>query len=198
MNYQNYQQARDAAWRILIDCNVRELPVSMGAICKQLGVRLYSYQDAKQSIQNRGLSEVVTHTDGLSLYSNDTPIILFDNTLPPSRIRFTVAHEIGHIVLGHVMPGQATCRNREPSPNDDPAETAANQFAARLLAPACVLWGLNLHTPEEISRVCGISMTAARFRADRMQILYQRGKFLTSPLERLVYERFGEFINHQR
>lgn len=198
MNYKNYQQARDSAWRILIDCNVRELPVQINAVCKQLGVRLYSYQDAEQAIQNRGLSEVVTHTDGLSLYSNDTPIILFDNTLPPSRIRFTVAHEIGHIVLGHVIPGQVTCRNREPSQNDDPAETAANQFAARLLAPACVLWGLDLHTPEDISRVCGISLTAARFRADRMRILYQRGKFLTSPLERLVYEQFGEFINRQR
>lgn len=198
MNYQNYQQARDAAWRILIDCRVRKLPVSVNAICKHLGIRLYTYENAARAIQNRGLSEIVSQTDGLSFYSDETPIILFNQTLLPTRNRFTIAHEIGHIVLGHVNPGQATSRNREPAPDDDLAETAANQFAARLLAPACVLWGLNLHTPEEISKVCGISLTAARFRAERMEILYRRGKFLTSPLERQLYEQFSDFINRQR
>ena len=198
MNYQNYQQARDAAWRILIDCQAQELPVSVNAICKHLGVRVYSYQDAEQAIKRHNLAEIVSQTDGLSFYNGNTPVILFNQTLLPARNRFTIAHEIGHIVLEHVKPGQVTARNREPSPDDDPAETAANQFAARLLAPACVLWGLDLHTPEEISNVCGISMTAARFRSERMEILYQRGKFLTSPLERQLYEQFGDFINRQR
>ena len=198
MNYQNYQQARDAAWRILIDCQVRELPVSVNAICKHLGIRVYSYQDAEQAIKNGNLAEIANRTDGLSFYNRDAPVILFNQTLLPARNRFTIAHEIGHIVLGHVKPGQATLRNREPAPDDDSAETAANQFAARLLAPACVLWGLDLHTPEGISEACEISLTAARFRAERMEILYQRGKFLASPLERQLYEQFSDFINRQR
>ena len=197
MNYKNYQQARDAAWRILIDCDVRELPVSMGAICKRIGVRLYAYRDAEQLIRKLCIADIVSRTDGLSLYNGDTPVILFDGDLPVARARFTVAHEIGHIVLVHVSPGQATKRNREPAVNYDPLETAANQFAARLLAPACVLWGLNLHTPDEIAEACGISITAARFRADRMEILYHRGKFLTSPLERQVYEQFRDFIDRR-
>lgn len=192
--YKDYQQARDAAWRILIECKVRELPVSLNAICKHLGVRVFSYADAAQMIQKHGLTQIVAQTDGLSFYSKGTPIILFDQTLPLSRNRFTIGHELGHIVLGHVRPGQATLRNREPAPGDDPFETAANQFSVRLLAPACVLWGLGLHTPEEISEVCSISLASARFRAERMEILYKRGKFLTSPLERQLYEQFRGFI----
>ena len=97
-------------------------------------------------------------------------------------------------MLGHVRPGEHTRQNREPQPGDDPMEQAANRFAADLLAPACVLWGLDLHRPEDIAQVCKISIQAARFRAERMEILYQRDKFLLHPLERAVYQQFEPFL----
>ena len=71
-------------------------------------------------------------------------------------------------------------------------------FAARLLAPACVLWGLDLHTAEEISEACNISLQAAGFRAERMKELYRRNRFLTSPLERKLYDQFRDFIEQNR
>ena len=125
-------------------------------------------------------------------------MILFDQSKPSGRIRFTVAHELGHLVLGHVAPGQVTVINRDPTKTDSPLETAANQFAARLLAPACVLWGLGTYAAEEISELCHISVQAAKYRAKRMEILYKRNKFLTSPLERDVYEQFKPFIEEYR
>ncbi len=70
-------------------------------------------------------------------------------------------------------------------------------FAARLLAPACVLWGLRLHTWEEMADVCAISKPAAINRAARMEELYRRQKFLTSPLEQRVYEQFKPFIDEK-
>jgi len=192
MNYKDYQNARDAAWKILLDCGVERLPVDLKAICKQLGVRVRRYADV------RGLSDAAAQADGLTFFSWGKPVILYNQDRSPMRIRFTIAHELGHLVLGHVAPGQRTTVNREPSPADDPIETAANQFAARLLAPACVLWGLDVHTSEEISELCNISKQAAEFRAERMAVLYQRGKFLASPLERQVYERFLPFIKEGR
>ena len=77
-------------------------------------------------------------------------------------------------------------------------EREANVFASRLLAPACVLWALDVKTPEQIAALCRISHQSASFRAERMQILYQRNRFLSSPLERKVYEQFTEFIRHQK
>lgn len=192
MNYKDYQNARDAAWKILLDCGVDRLPVDLNDICKRLGVRVRRYADA------RGLSDTALQADGLTFFSWGKPVILYNQDRSPMRIRFTVAHELGHLVLGHVAPGRRTTINREPSPADDPIETAANQFAARLLAPACVLWGLDIHTSEEISELCHISQQAAEFRAERMAVLYQRGKFLTSPLERRVYEQFLSFIKEYR
>ena len=192
MNYKDYQNARDAAWKILLDCGVEQLPVDLKAICKQLGVRVRRYADV------RGMSDAALQADGLTFFSWGKPVILYNQDRSPMRIRFTIAHELGHLVLGHVAPGQRTTINREPSPADDPIETAANKFAARLLAPACVLWGLDVHTPEEISELCHISQQAAEFRAERMAVLYQRGKFLASPLERRVYEQFLPFIKEYR
>ena len=194
MSYKDYQKARDAAWRILLDCHINHLPVDLNVVCKQLGVCTASYNAARALIAERGLSDIAAKTDGLTFYAGDIPTILYNGSCTAGRIRFTVAHELGHIILGHVAPGGVTVVNREPAPGDIPPETAANQFAARLLAPACVLWGLGLHTPEEVARVCHISDQAAQFRADRMRALYKRDKFLLSPLEQRLYQQFLPFI----
>ena len=191
MSYKNYQNARDAAWRLLLDCGADRLPVDLNPICKRLGVRVFRYQSV------RGLPDVARTTDGMTFFHRGEPVILYDQSKSPERIRFTVAHELGHLILGHVSPGQRTTMNREPTPEDSPVETAANQFAARLLAPACVLWGLELHTAEEIAALCHISKQAAQFRAERMAILYERDKFLSSPLEQQVYRQFQSFIQER-
>lgn len=191
MNYKDYQNARDAAWRILIDCEVDRLPVDLNVVCRKLGVRLRSYLSADALVQKIG---ALGTTDGVLLFYRGEPLILYDSELTPGRVRFTVAHEIGHLVLGHVVPGQRTMVNREPSSGDNPMETSANQFAARLLAPACVLWGLGLHTADEITEACHISKQAARVRAERMEVLYVRNKFLLSPLEQEVYRNFLPYI----
>ena len=194
MNYRNYQNTRDAAWRILLDCKVDRLPVRLNDICRRLKIRVLAYGQNTKLIEQACLSQAVHRTDGLTFYIGETPIVLFDEKMLPARAKFTVAHELGHIILGHVKPGGVTTVNREPHPNDEPEERAANIFAARLLAPACVLWGLDVHTTEEIMELCHISRQAAQFRANRMEELYQRNKFLISPLEREVYQQFQPFI----
>ena len=194
MNYRDYQNARDAAWRILLDCGIDRLPVDLNIICRELGVKVLSYQKAARLIEKRNLEWITKDSDGLTFYADDLPVILYNSACPPGRVRFTVAHELGHLILMHVTPGVFLVERRELLPEKQPKEVAANQFAARLLAPACVLWGLDLHTAEEIREVCHISEQAALHRADRMRVLYKRGRFLTSPLERELYQRFEPFI----
>ena len=179
MNYKDYQNARDAAWKILLDCGVDRLPVEITQVCRKLGVHVRLY-------------EPTDGNDGVSLIHEGQPIILVSAKVPLARQRFTCAHELGHIILGHV--GVYQLRNREPDATDNQIEQAANVFASRILAPACVLWGCGAFGEEEISRLCNISRQAAGFRAKRMQELNRRGKFLTSHLEREVYSRFTPYI----
>ena len=181
MDYRDYQNARDAAWRILLDCNVDRLPIRTSAICKQLGIKLLEGEIPQ---------------DGYCFITDGIPHIVVRRDLPLPRKRFTAAHEIGHIVLGHV--GRYQLVNREPSGKDNPIEQSANVFASRLLAPSCVLWGVNAHTPEQIMEFCDISRQAAEFRAGRMEQLYQREKFLSSPMERELYRHFSDFIHHHQ
>ena len=194
MNYESYKRSRNAAWEILLACRVERLPVDLNIVLRHLEVRVYSYSRSRELLESTGLSEVAKQVSGLTFYAGDRPVILYNEAETPQRIRFTIGPELGHIVLGHVQPGEHTRQNREPRPGDSPAEQAANRFAADLLAPACVLWGLDLHRAEDIARVCKISIQAAQFRAERMEILYQRNKFLLHPLERAVYQQFESFI----
>ena len=71
-------------------------------------------------------------------------------------------------------------------------------FATRILAPACVLWGLDLHSPEDIARVCDIPLRVAQKRAVRMEVLYERNKFLISPTEQELYRQFYAFIQENK
>lgn len=197
MNYKDYQQARNAAWRILIDCGIDRLPVNPNDICRRLGCRVQTYETGARAIQAARLSGLAKTADGFTLMYKGTPFIFYRTDVPIGRQRFTVAHELGHVVLGHLGDGMVSTRNREPEPGDPEAEQQANVFAARLLAPACVLHALRALTPEKISALCGLSEQAARFRAARMQELEARRKFLTHPLEREVLEQFRGFIRRQ-
>ena len=179
MNYKDYKTARDKTWKLLIDLGISELPIRPGAICKSLGIAVR-------------FGDLPPDNDGISFFAGDKPVIVVSKGVPIPRQRFTVAHELGHILLGHV--GEYKFVNREPDPSDNPIEQAANVFASRLLAPACVLWGCGATSAEQIARLCDISLKAAQFRAERMAILYQRNKFLVSPLERDVYKQFAEYI----
>ncbi len=183
MNYHQYKETRDSVWQLLLDMDIKELPIKITGICRRLGiqVKLYVPQD-----ENSAECRMI----------NGTPLILVSENEPISRQRFSTAHELGHIVRGDI--GRYALVNREQLPTDNPIEQAANVFASRLLAPACVLWGCNAQTPEQIVQLCDISPTAAKYRMERMQRLYTRGRFLTSPLERAVFEQFQQYIaEHQ-
>jgi Zn-dependent peptidase ImmA (M78 family) len=194
MSYRHYQNARDAAWRTLLDCKIKSLPVKPSEICRHYGWILSDYAAGARSIQLLGLSALAKRTDGFCTVTDHHVYIFFDSSLPVGRQRFTVAHEIGHLLLGHVGPGLATVENREPTGSERTEERQANQFAARLLAPACVLHEIRALTPEEIQRVCGISHQAAAFRAQRMLELESRGKFYAHPLEKEVLTQFSSYI----
>lgn len=194
MNYKNYQDARDAAWKILIDSHADSLPVDIRAICRHLGCKLYSYDNGWRIINAFKLRDQTEKTDGFTVLYHGTPYIFYSRSVSETRQRFTIAHEIGHIVLGHVGEGKYTMINREPSPRDSTDETQANQFAARILAPACVLNALDAVEAEQISSLCGISHQSAEFRSNRMKQLRTRGKFMSHPLEREVMRQFEPFV----
>lgn len=93
-----------------------------------------------------------------------------------SRRRFTLAHEVGHICLGHLNDGYEQ-------------EALANHFASELLMPRVLVAELARRSgrppaPAEISAVFGVSLTAARLRIQSLQGGCNRK-------ESLLLERYG-------
>ena len=195
MNYEDYKRARDLSWRVLLNTGTRELPVKVSRICRGYGVTLRSYQVGAPLIRELGLEAQCDISDGFTVRSGDRCYVFYNMEQPPGRVRFTIAHELGHVLLGHLGDGEHTVYNRESSSENAPEEHTANVFASRLLAPACVLHALGAVTPEQIAAVCDISMAAARLRAGRMGVLEQRGKYGASPLERQVLAQFRSYID---
>ena len=183
MDYRRYKASRDLAWRVLLHEDISELPVKVVSLCKKMGIRVSYYTPMDEN-------------DGYSTILFGKPRIFVSRECSPARQRFTVAHELGHILLGHV--GEYRLVNREPNPRDNPIEQEANVFASRLLAPACVLWALDAWEPEQIAKLCDISLQSASFRAERLAKVRYRGRFLASPLERQVHDQFLTFIEKAR
>lgn len=73
--------------------------------------------------------------DGCSALDPKTnaPYILINSDKPRVRRRFTVAHELGHLALGHLLAGQVVVD--ETVGGTSPEEKQANAFAAGLLMP---------------------------------------------------------------
>lgn len=183
MIYGIYKNARNAAWQCLIDYNIASLPVNVMMIANKAGIKV---------IKNSTVNLLSANESGASFVHNNQWYIVYDNTDTRQRCRFTIAHELGHIFLGHKLKRDNKIQlfdKSEPS-----AEQEANIFASRLLAPACVIWGVGLKTADEIAKLCDISFTAAEIRAERMKTLYKRNKFLLNHLERKVYKNFENFI----
>lgn len=190
-NYDIYKEARDKSWQFLLENNVSSLPLPLSSICKRNGFKLMLDTNGYYLNQN---DKGVTFRRG-----NEWHILL--NPYDSVQVRrFTTAHELGHIYLQHPMYGGRYGRTFgvQRAVTQVPIEYQAERFAINILAPACVIYGLGLHKAEDIAKVCNISLSSARIRAERMEILYKRGKFLSSPLERKVFEMFENFIRSNK
>lgn len=125
--------------------------------------------------------------DGLTCVYKNNIFIIYKGLSNIGRLRFTIAHEFGHITLFHL----SNLANAE-------YEREANMFAARVLMPMCVIKECNANTPAQIASLCGVSLTAATFRAERLQLLLKRQKFYTSMYEVKVVKQFKNFIRRNK
>lgn len=75
-----------------------------------------------------------TPGEAMSLDLDDREVILADPSMGSRRFRFTLAHELGHLLLSH---GAAPCSTSAiHGRSADPQEQDANAFASELLMPS--------------------------------------------------------------
>ena len=102
-----YEELRNLAYDFLNEYTDGQLPINLVSIIDKINnLHLLKYTTfAKQ--HNLSMSEVIAflQSDDGALwyqYSTDTYILLYNDTIASKeRIRFTIAHELGHYVLRH-------------------------------------------------------------------------------------------------
>lgn len=148
-----------------------ELPVDLGVVASRLGVEVYE-------------REFIEQIDGFYLRLPDAPPIIAINSSyikPPTRRRFTLAHELGHHLLGRRLnPGKRLFFLDTASTGRGVLERACDRFAALLLMPDKLVsqhFEQLAYNPENRIRILserfGVSAWAMRRRLREMGLEYR-------------------------
>lgn len=133
--------------------------------------------------------------DGVSFVSdNGNPIIVINKTFCNDRKRFTIAHELGHLLM-HSVNNPAI-----PSHREKKLENEANKFASEFLMPAETilnsLFDLRLSYLAELKKYWLTSMSSIIRRAkDLGCISYDRYKYLNIEFSRKGWKKDESFVS---
>lgn len=153
--------------KLLRRCSIHKPPIRVEMIAKHLGAIL-RYEPFDDDIS------------GVLYRDKHSTIIGVSSLHHPNRQRFTIAHEIGHLVLHemevHVDKGyRVALRNSLSSQAVDPDEIEANRFAAELLMPSHFIEEdvqLFLHDVEDDAELAEL---AHKYRVSTQAMAYRLG-----------------------
>lgn len=121
------------------------IPMSPLNIAEKLGFHVIPYGELGKDGEKACLKY---NPNGFKLARNGIWYIYFNAKTPKGRARFTLLHEIGHIVLGHLQ-------------ESDIAEAEANFFAKFLIAPPVLINAINPNDYLDVAKAFGLSNEAA-------------------------------------
>jgi Zn-dependent peptidase ImmA (M78 family)/transcriptional regulator with XRE-family HTH domain len=117
-----------------------------------------------------GIALTIPHLDGreaFAVWAEDRPVIALGSTKSGDRLRFSVAHESGHLVLHQAPTAKAQ------------AESDAHKFAAELLMPRAQISAdldtfLTLDLLGRLKQKWGVSISALLLRARELGLIKRR------------------------
>ncbi|MFG2351503.1 ImmA/IrrE family metallo-endopeptidase [Streptomyces phaeochromogenes] len=165
-------RADTAAKALLAQFGVDEPPVDPGQLAEKLGVLVVP-------------QEMTDDVSGMLLRRGEQKVIGVNQAHVEARQRFTVAHELGHLLLHRGRPlildtqTRVNLRDTVSSKATDREEIEANRFAAALLAPEVMVRRevrqAQFQTVEDlVERLAdrfGVSHTAMNFRLMNLGII---------------------------
>lgn len=127
-NKTNSRKAKEEADCVLLSSNQFEFPLNIEKLLKDIkiaNIKIYMYSDTgiseSKKLKNSGF---VTENNGIYY-------VLYNDTIEnEGNYRFTLCHELGHIMLQHDLT----------KPNDRVQEAEADTFASELLMPESVIF----------------------------------------------------------
>ncbi|MEV4011922.1 XRE family transcriptional regulator [Nonomuraea angiospora] len=122
----------------------RDLAALATAHAAQKGIALWRCKDLAGAVEAAFGVDVRVHRladgfDGLSWSDDHSSLIVVGTSEVPARQRFTIAHELGHLLAGDDQGLHVDADIHDTDHKSKPSEKRANTFAAELLLPAEML-----------------------------------------------------------
>lgn len=131
----NSGAARKAAYSLLRKQGLHEPTLDdLVGIVTTLGFEIIDYsrdeedEDIKALIRELGISELTKTSRAFTYRKRDVKLLFLDDSMSADEKRYAIAHELGHVMLGHVNSGTGFFADMED-------EFEANEFAHYLLYP---------------------------------------------------------------
>ena len=141
--FPNYQQPIVEALAVLEDSGIDRFPVDLHVIQQQyrklFQIRSYGSYMKDSGFSRKECYQFFESEDGAAVFDGCCKFIVYYNEKKrKQRIRFTIAHEVGHIMLDHHQEYGKSILNRDGISKQlyKRLENEANCFARNLLSPA--------------------------------------------------------------
>lgn len=181
-NTPNYHKATNAAYELLIEQDLLEIPVSLSKILhihkQHIHLMTYSQMAARFNLSVNQYRELAPSEYGFTMKKGDYNYILYNEEKGYHTNRFTIAHEIGHIVLGHKTDDSVTARE-------------ANCFARNLLCPVPLIDTFNITEVKDYVGWFAISEIMAEYS---IKNLSSDRYYITDSLYNLVNDLIYTFM----
>lgn len=139
---------------LLVKHGVSELPLTIRKaeiIAQFSGWLLLTYDEGKEIIEACGAEDTAARYPAFTLIHNKQNVILFRANLSYEHKLFCILHEFGHIVLKHTAEKNVLGLMHTPEETAQ-LEREADDFAAEMLAPSCVMYALGIKSAHQLER----------------------------------------------
>jgi hypothetical protein len=160
-----WKRSVEIAQNFIFDIGIRCLPVDPFSLYAKSGWVLLTYAQAKMIYPNFNPNQIMKQkTDAKTFLKDGFYITIYNEKLHPKRIRWTIGHEIGHILLGHFNFEKTYANIGLSGEEREVLEDEANIFCAELMSPFCILKELKATSVQKICDITDLSRFAATNR----------------------------------
>ncbi len=177
-----YDEIDDKSLQIRIDYNIYEKKIDLFKLCDFLNITLIKYGDLSET-QLLAINDKYNLNDGLSLifYSKGkiNNYLFYNESKPESRLRFTICHEIYHILNDNVI-------------SESLDEILADHFSRNLLIPKCLLIHEKYDDVYKVVKDFGVSYDAANYALDSALKWYNSKRYHITKVEEEFLKMYDE------